>query len=65
MNRLLIQDYACHSRHAQVVFTEEMEEDPLKTLGEVLSFLGLDMVDPEGKEVRPENDATICPSCRS
>ncbi|CAM9626157.1 unnamed protein product [Scytosiphon promiscuus] len=34
----------------KVIFTEEIEEDPLKTLGEIFSFLGLDMIDPEGEK---------------
>lgn len=36
----------------QVVFTEDMEADPVKTLAEVLDFLGLDMLDPLGEKVR-------------
>lgn len=35
----------------QVVFTEDMAENPLETLEEVLKFLALDMVDPEGDKV--------------
>lgn len=30
-----------------------MAEDPLKTLTDVLCFLGLDMIDAEGQKVQP------------
>eukprot|EP00752_Nemacystus_decipiens_P003848 g3540.t1 len=34
----------------KVVFTEDMQADPVKTLTEVLGFLGLDLIDPEGEQ---------------
>lgn len=39
---------------SQVVFTEDLEEEPVKTLEEVLDFIGLDMVDPQGDKVETE-----------
>ncbi|CAB1118567.1 unnamed protein product [Ectocarpus sp. CCAP 1310/34] len=36
------------SENFKVVFTEDLEEEPIKTLEEVLDFIGLDMVDPQG-----------------
>lgn len=52
----------------QVVFTEDMAENPLETLTEVLEFLGLDMLDAQGHKVHaatkridyPENHFFLC-----
>jgi len=35
----------------QVLFVEELDEDPVKTLEDVFEFMGLDLLDEEGKKV--------------
>lgn len=34
-----------------MIFTEDMAEDPMGTLEDVLDFLDLDLLDPEGIQV--------------
>lgn len=48
----------------QVIFTEDMAEDPMGTLEDVFGFLGLDLLDPDELQVKPPVPCPAHQKCR-